>query len=423
MIDHVKSYYSASSEALPPFPTLQGEHEADICIIGGGLTGIASALYLRKRGYKVILLEAARIGWGASGRNGGQINTGLRKSPGELIPKFGLEKARMLFGMAEEAKQMVKDHIVEYGISCDLKPGVLFAANKPSDISWMKEEVQCLEEKVDYKHARFLTKEETRQEVASDCYHGAILDTGALHLHPLKYCFGLAQAAIAAGAKFYEQSRAVKIQGRKKPIVHTANGLVKAHGVIVGCNGYLGKIMPEIAGKIFPIANYLIATEPLSEAEAKVLIPRDVAICDTKFVVDYYRLSADRRLIFGGGEKYSSHEPKDIANFVRPYMLRVFPQLAGKRIEYAWGGILAVTQSRLPHFGRVGDVYFAQGYSGQGLAMTGLAGKLIAESVASVSERFDIFAKLPNPVFPGGTLFRYPAQVLGMLYYALRDRL
>ena len=420
---HPKSYYAATSQAFPELPTLQGEHLADICIIGGGLTGCAAALQLREQGYSVILLEAARIGWGASGRNGGQINTGLRKSPTELITKFGLQKAQLLFSMAEEAKSIVRERIIRHGIECDLKPGVLFAASKSSDLSWMQEEVECLEEKMGYSHAQFLDQGETGQELASQRYFGSILDLGAMHLHPLRFTLGLAKAAMELGATFYEQSRVKHIEGRTNPTVHTKDGHVKAKYVIIGCNGYLGKLMPEIAGKIFPIANYLVATEPLTKEEAKTLIPRDVAVCDTKFVVDYYRLSEDRRLIFGGGEKYTQHQPRDIAHFVRPYMLRVFPQLANKRIDYAWGGMLAVTQSRLPHFGRMGDIYYAQGYSGQGLAMTSLAGKLIAEAVAGTSERFDIFAGLPNPLFPGGTLFRYPTQVLGMMWYALRDRL
>lgn len=421
--EHPKSYYAATAPQFPLQPRLEGEHETDICIIGGGLTGLASALFLRERGYSVILLEAARIGFGASGRNGGQINTGLRKSPTELIPKFGLEKAKLLFDMSEEAKSIVKERISQHRIDCDLKPGVLFAASKPTDSEWMKEEVECLEEKMDYPHAKLLTQEETEQELASKRYFGSILDMGALHLHPLKFTLGLAKAAKEAGAQLFEQSRVTKIEGRTSPMILTEFGRVKARYVILGCNGYLGRLMPEIAPKIFPIANYLIATEPLSEEEAQSLIPRDVAVCDTKFVVDYYRLSADRRLLFGGGEKYTAHEPRDIAGFVRPYMLKVFPQLAHKKIDYAWGGILAVTQTRLPHFGRIGDIFFAQGYSGQGLAMTSLAGKLIAEALSGTAERFDLFARLPNPVFPGGTLFRYPSQVLGMMWYAMRDRL
>jgi gamma-glutamylputrescine oxidase len=416
-----RSYYAATANPAPQRPPLAGEASVDACVIGGGLTGLSAALHLAERGYKTLLLEAEQVGWGASGRNGGQINTGLRKGPSELIALFGRARARELFAIGEEAKALVRELIARHAIACDLKPGSLYVAYKKSDPAWMAEEVELLHKEFGHEAARLLSKAELEERLGSRRYHGAIADASAAHLHPLNYTLGLAAAVEAAGARICEKSRALEIA---PGMVGTAGGRVKTRFVILGCNAYLGGLEPRIAGMIMPISNYILATEPLGEAGAAALIRDDVAVCDTKFVVDYYRLSADRRLLFGGGETYSFYPPSDIAGFVRPHMLKVFPQLAGMRIDYAWGGQLAITMGRLPHFGRLpGDVFFAQGYSGQGLALTSLAGKLIAEAVSGSAERFDVFARLPHRRFPGGTLLRHPALVLGMLWYALRDRL
>jgi gamma-glutamylputrescine oxidase len=417
----IRSYYAATANPAPARPPLAGDASADVAVIGGGLTGLSAALHLAERGYRTLLLEAAQVGWGASGRNGGQINTGLRKGPSELIARFGRACARELFAMAEEAKALVRQLIARHAIACDLKPGSLYVAYKKSDPAWMAEEVELLHKEFGHASAELLSKAELEARLGSRRYHGAIADASAAHLHPLNYTLGLAAAAEAAGARICEQSRALAIAPGE---VRTAVGRVKARYIVLGCNAYLGGLEPRIAGMIMPISNYILATEPLGDAGAAALIRDDAAVCDTKFVVDYYRLSADRRLLFGGGETYSFRPPPDIAAFVRPHMLKVFPQLAGTRIDYAWGGQLAVTMSRLPHFGRLpGDIFFAHGYSGQGLALTSLAGKLIAEAVSGSAERFDLFANLPHRRFPGGPLLRQPALVLGMLWYALRDRL
>jgi gamma-glutamylputrescine oxidase len=416
-----RSYYAASANPAPARPPFQGEASVDACVIGGGLTGLSAALHLAERGYKTLLLEAERVGFGASGRNGGQLNTGLRKGAGELIQSFGLDRARLLFAMAEEAKALVRALIACHAIACDLKPGSLYVACKPGDLAWMAEEVELLRREFGYEAAELLTKAALEERLGSRRYHGAIADATAGHLHPLNYALGLAAAAEAAGARICEASRAASIAPGE---VKTAGGRIKARYIVLGCNAYLEGLEPRIAGMIMPISNYIVATEPLGDAGAAALIRDDVAVCDTKFVVDYYRLSADRRLLFGGGETYSRRPPADIARFVRPHMLRVFPQLGRARIDFAWGGQLAITMSRLPHFGRLpGDIFFAHGYSGQGLALTSLAGKLIGEAVSGTAERLDVFAGLPQRGFPGGTLLRKPALVLGMLWYALRDRL
>jgi gamma-glutamylputrescine oxidase len=417
----VRSYYSATANPAPARPALAGETSVDACVIGGGLTGLSAALHLAERGYKSLLLEAEQVGWGASGRNGGQLNTGLRKGAGELIRLFGRDRAKALFDMAEEAKALVRGLIARHGIACDLKPGSLYVAYKKSDPVWMAAEVELLHKAFGHEAAELLSKAEVEARLGSRRYFGGVADRSAAHLHPLNFVLGLAAAAEAAGARLCEQSRVLTLAPGE---VTTAAGRVKTRLIVLGCNAYLGELEPRIASMIMPISNYIIATEPLGEAGAAGLIRDDVAVCDTKFVVDYFRLSADRRLLFGGGETYSRDPPRDIAGFVRPHMLKVFPQLADKRIDYAWGGQLAITMGRLPHFGRLpGDIFFAQGYSGQGLALATLAGKLIAEAAGGSAERFDLFAHLPQRRFPGGTLLRQPALVLGMLWYALRDRI
>jgi gamma-glutamylputrescine oxidase len=287
----------------------------------------------------------------------------------------------------------------------------------------MEDEVTCLEKVYGYKGARFLDKQQTRAELGSDIFHAGVRDSGGGHLHPLNYAQGLAQAAIAAGAILHEQSHVLRIDKGAVNRIVTTDGEVNATYVVLGCNAYLGDLEPRIAGKIMPIANFIVGTEPLSENEARDAITHDVCVCDTKFVVSYWRLSADRRILFGGGERYNTHPPADIGAFVQPYLARVYPQYAHKRIEYGWGGMLAITASRLPQLGRMGNVFFAHGYSGQGVATTGLAGKLIAEALAGTAERFDVFAAIRHQTFPGGTLLRHPLLVAAMLWYALRDRL
>nr|WP_298684914.1 FAD-binding oxidoreductase [uncultured Dongia sp.] len=418
-----QSYYAATANPFERLPALSGSVTADVCVVGGGFTGLSAALHLAERGYKVVLLEQARIGWGASGRNGGQINLGLRKGPEELLAAFGEFRAKLLFNMSEEARQLIQDRVARHGIACDLKPGTLHVASKPRDQHWMEEEVACLENVYGYKGTRFLDRQQTRAELGSDIFHAGVRDSGGGHLHPLNYAQGLALAAIAAGATLHEQSAVTRIEKGAVNRVVTADGVVQAKYVVLGCNAYLGDLEPQIAGKIMPIANFIIGTEPLSDNEAKDAITHDVCVCDTKFVVSYWRLSADKRILFGGGERYNTRPPSDIGAFVQPYLARVYPQFAHKRIDYGWGGMLAITASRLPHFGRMGNIFFAHGYSGQGVATTGLAGKLIAEALAGSAERFDVFSAIRHQTFPGGTLLRHPLLVAAMLWYALRDRL
>jgi gamma-glutamylputrescine oxidase len=421
---HPDSYYVATANASADHPQLAGSAYADVCVIGGGFTGVSAALHLAERGYDVVLLEAARIGAGASGRNGGQVISGQRRPVAELEKAFGITRARLLWRLAEEAKASVRERIARHAITCDLKPGGLIVAHRPREARRLERDAEHLGEAYDYPHARYVGRAELEEMLATRRYFGGLLDAGACHLHPLNFVLGLTEAAAAAGVRIFERSRVLRIAETRPPVVGTAQGRVEARFVVLAMNGHLGNLVPGLAGWIMPINNFIIATAPLGEAAARALIRNDVAVSDTKFVVDYFRLSADHRLLFGGGETYGPRFPDDIKGFVRQHMLRVFPQLAEIGIDYGWGGTLAITRSRLPHFARVApELFVAHGYSGQGVALGVLAGKLIAEAIAGTAERFDVMANLRLRPFPGGTLLRRPALIAGMLYYGLRDRL
>jgi gamma-glutamylputrescine oxidase len=417
------SYYEISAHGRRDRPALGDDIDADVCVIGGGYTGLSAALHLAERGYAVVLLEAHEVGWGAAGRNGGQVGSGQRRDEAELEARFGRDTARRLWDLAEEAKRMVRERIARHAIDCDLKPGQLITAAKPGHAEDLRRRAGRLAEVYGYSQAQFVAREELPRHIASRAFHGALLDGGAMHLHPLDYALGLARACEEAGVRIFEQSRVLDYTHSEPARVRTAQATVTAGHVVLGCDGYLGRLEPRIASRNMPINNFIVATAPLGEARALSLIPGDVCVHDTRFVVNYFRLSADRRLLFGGGENYRAGFPADIAAFVRPYLLRVFPQLADVPIDYAWGGTLGISRTRLPHLGRLPpNVFFAQGYSGHGISIATLAGGLIAEALAGSAERFDLMARLPAPAWPGGTLLRWPLLALGMLYYALRDR-
>jgi len=421
--DYPGSYYQATRNREVELGRLDGSSRADVCIIGGGYTGLSSALHLAERGFDVVLLEARKPGWGASGRNGGQLCSGQRKDQIELTKMVGADAARQFWELAEAAKDTVKQLVARHQIECDLKPGIAHPNHKPGYAQDTERYVDFLQREYDYRQIEYLERDAMAELVGSDGYYGGSLDMGAGHLHPLNYALGLADAALAAGARIYQDTPVSGYQEGTPNRVQTDRGVIEADHIVLACNGYLGALERRVAGKIMPINNFVIATEPLSETLLKEINPRDVAIADSRFVVNYYRLSADKRLLFGGGENYRQNFPVDIASFVRKPMLQVYPQLADTRIDYAWGGTLAVTLNRMPHFGRVDNsIYYAQGYSGQGVAMASLAGKLIADALSGEAESFDLFGKIPTRSFPGGDLLRWPGLVLGMSYYALRDR-
>ncbi|MCE9521704.1 MAG: FAD-binding oxidoreductase [Alphaproteobacteria bacterium] len=418
------SYYLATAIGQRARPQLNGAIAADVCIIGAGYTGLSCALHLAKAGLKVVVLEAEVAGFGASGRNGGQVITGQRVDQVELERRYGEARARALWDLALEARSLVRSLIASHAIACDETPGHISAAVRASHATELEAYVEHLVRRYNYSTARYLSPAEMPAHVATSNYKGGLYDTASFHLHPLNYALGLARAADEAKVEIFENSRVSSVEHGEKIRLATASGAVTAKFAVYACNGYLGKLNPDLARTIMPISNYVAATEPLGEARARALIPSGAAIADTKFVLDYYRLSADHRLIFGGGETYGGADIDDAAPIVRPHILRVFPQLADSRIDYAWGGRLAITMPRLPHVGRLTpNLYFAQGYSGQGVAIATLVGKLIGEAITGQAARFDVYESLKIPPLPGGALLRQPLLTLGLLWYALRDRL
>jgi gamma-glutamylputrescine oxidase len=418
------SYYTATAHGLKPFAPLAGSVSADAVVIGGGYTGLSAALHLAQRGYSVVLLEANRVGWGASGRNGGQIHSGQRRDQATLEASVGLEAAKALWNLGEDAKKLVRDLIANHDIDCDLVDGLIDCAHKETYVKDYRAEVDHLRDVYGYDKTEFLDRQQLREKVGSPGYHGGLIDHGAGHLHPLNFALGIARAADGAGVSIHERSRVTDIVRGKRVTVRTAAGEVSAAFCVVACNGYLERLLPQVAARVLPINNFIAATRPLSEAEARGVIRDREAVSDSRFVINYYRLSADNRLLFGGGENYSRDFPADIGAFVRPHMENIYPQLAGIKIDHAWGGTLAITAKRMPYITRLDpNLYAACGFSGHGVTIAPLAGQLVAEAISGQMSRFDVFAKLKTPAFPGGTLLRYPTMVLAMMWFALRDRM
>lgn len=425
---HPESYYAATMNRSPGFPALEGGAQADVCVIGGGYTGLSSAIHLAERGYGVVLLEAERVGWGASGRNGGQCTVGQRKAQEDLEAAYGRDEARRLWDLGVEAVATVRALIERFGIDCDLKRGNLQAAWKRSDAAWCQRHAEHMQSEYGF-DIRYVDGPDLERLSGTEVFRGGLVEYASAHLHPLNYALGLADAARGLGVRIFENSRVAGYR-RSPPAlagmtrVATAQGSVDTRYVVLACNGYLGKLEPRVAGRIMPLNNFIIATEPLSETRQRQLNPEDLCVYDAKFVVNFWKLSGDGRMLFGGGENYTRRFPSDIKSFVRKRMLPVYPQLEHARIDYGWGGTLAVTMSRMPCFGRLDpDIFYALGYSGHGVQMATLAGKLIAEAVAGTAERFDVMARIPTPAFPGGTLLRWPGLVAGMFYHAMKDRI
>lgn len=416
------SYYDATANTRVAYPSLQSHERADICIIGAGYTGLSSALHLAQRGYKVIVLEAESVAFGASGRNGGHVGIGQRADQADLEDKLGHDAASVLWDMGLEAVDTVKALISDHDIKCDLKHGDMHLAHKARLCDGLKEEVEFLADRYNFTDMEYIPQERLSEFVGSDGFYAGVWDKASCHLHPLNYALGLADAAVKAGVTIYEHSRVLSYGGAPL-VIKTGEGQVTATEIILACNGYIEKLEPKINGYIMPINNFVLATEPLSDELANAIIPKDTSMADSRFVINYWKLSADNRLVFGGGENYRRGFPKDIKNFVRKYMLQIYPQLGSTKIDYGWGGTLAITMNRLPHFGRVEDnIWHMQGYSGHGVPTATFAGKLVAEAISGKLERFDVMAQLPTHKFPGGTLLRWPGMVSAMLYYSLRDR-
>ena len=422
---YVASYYAASAAAAPQHPALSGSVRADVCVVGGGIAGCSAALHLAERGMKVVLLEDNRIGWGASGRSGAQAIHGIAAGQGKLTRLIGAQGARAVWDMSVEALALMRGLIARYDIACDWADGYMLTAVKERHVHELQAEFHELRDGYGYPSLRLLAREELRATLDTDRYLAAMYDGNSGHLHPLNYTLGLAAAAESRGVQIYEGTRALgftRVDSRAR--VTTPGGDVQASQLVLCGNVYLGATAPALARKIMAVATYIVATERLEVGRAARLIANNAAVSDMNWVLDYYRRSADQRLLFGGRVNYSGLRSFDAPSATRARMLRVFPQLADVRIEYSWGGEVDITLNRAPHFGRLApNVYFLQGFSGHGIALTGIAGKLVAEAIAGTAERFDVFARIPHANFPGGMALRRPALVLAMLYYRLKDLL
>ena len=422
---HIDSWYAASTPPQPPRPALQGDVDTDICVIGGGIAGCSTALHLAERGYRVVLLEAHRVGWGASGRSGAQAIPGIACGQHKLQALVGDADARRIWDVSVEGLRLQRELIARHGIDCDLRTGQMHVAIKPRQERELREEVATLHGEYGYDSIRMVEREELRAILATDRYIAGNYDSAGGHLHPLKYTQGLAAAAERAGVRIFEDSRALayaRVAGALE--VTTATGRVRCRSLALCGNAWLGPFAPALSRKIMGVGTYIVATQPLGAARAAALIRNDAAVTDINWVIDYFRRSADHRLLFGGRVSYSGLDPLGTRRATRARMLAVFPQLADADIEHAWGGYVDITMNRAPHFGRLEpDVYFLQGFSGHGIALTGVAGKLLAEAIGGTAERFDLFARIPHRDFPGGAALRRPALVLAMLWYRMRDLL
>lgn len=423
--EHAQSYYRATANTMPQRPALDADLSVDVCVIGGGFTGVNTAIELAQRGLSVIVLEARRIGWGASGRNGGQLIRGIDHDVSGFAKYVGEEGVRYLARAGIDSVALVGERIGEHGIDCDLRWGFCELANTPAQFAAFKNEQTQLAAMGYAPETRLVGAQDMAQVVGSTVYAGGLVDMGSGHLHPLNLVLGEAQVAEALGVRIFEQTEVLELIHGNTVQVRCAGGSVRAAHLVLACNAHLENLEPRLGGKVLPAGSYIIATEPLPETMAEQLIPQNLALCDQKVGLDYYRLSADRRLLFGGACHYSGRDPQDIAAYMRPKMLKVFPQLADTAIEFQWGGKIGITANRFPQVGRLKqypNVFYAQGYSGHGLNVTHWCARLLAEAIhAGASRGLDIFSQVPHMTFPGGKALRSPLLALGMLWYRLRE--
>jgi gamma-glutamylputrescine oxidase len=420
---YAQSYYAASANPVPDRPALQGNLTCDVCVVGAGYAGISTALHLAERGYKVIVLEAAKIGWGASGRNGGQIINGYSRDYDTILGRYGADTAQALLGMSFEGGDIIRERIEKYKINCDLKTGSFFAAFNDKQMQYL-EKRRTLWEKSGHTGLEMYAKERIPEVVDTGIYCGGLLDRRGGHIHPLNLALGEAAALESLGGKIFEQSRVTHIDKGAKPVAYTGQGSVTAAHMVVCGNAYLGDAVPELSGRIMSVSSQIVTTEVLGAELTQRMMPAGFCLEDCNYLLDYYRITADHRLLFGGGVVYSGSEPTDIIKRLHPHILRTFPYLKDKKIEFAWSGNFALTLTRMPHIGRLSDsVFFIQGDSGHGVTTCHLLGRLAAEAIDHQAQRFDVFASMRNFPFPGGRTFRVPLTALGAWYYGMREKL
>ena len=417
------SWYAATATIPPQRPALRGDVTADVGIVGAGYTGLCAALTLARRGFKVVVLDAHRAGWGASGRNGGQVGSGYNKSQRWLAGRLGADKARALWDLAEDAKRQVREFSAAHAPDARYLPGVAHGETRASGVAEGHDDAAWLARNYGYDQIAALDKNAMQDLVKTQYYIGGTLDMGAGHIHPLRYVLGLARAAEAAGVVIHERSEVHQIVPGARVTLRTGQGRLNADHVILAGNGYLPNLDRQVAAKVMPINSFIAATDPLGD-RANDVLAQDIAVADDRFVVNYFRLSEDKRLLFGGRENYSIGFPSDVQSALIRRITTLFPQLAGVRIEHAWGGTLGVTMTRLPAVLRIApNILSASGFSGHGVALSGFAGTVMGQAIAGQAERFDIMAQLPVPAFPGGGAFRAPLLALAMTWFSLRDRL
>ncbi|MEM6049429.1 FAD-binding oxidoreductase [Erwinia sp. P7711] len=423
-MDHVKSYYAATANPHESWPQLQESIQCDVCVIGAGFTGLSSALFLTETGYDVVVLEAAKVGFGASGRNGGQVVNSYSRDVDVIEQRYGKESAQLLGSMMFEGASVIRDRISRYAIDCDFRPGGIFAALNKRQLHHLKLQHKRWEH---YGNAELEMLDEAamRREVASERYVGGLLDNNGGHLHPLNLALGEAEAIRRHGGRIYERSEVISVSYGTPHQITTAQGHVTAKFVIFAGNAYLAPhLEPRLARMSIPCGSQIITTEPLSADKALSLLPNNRCVEDCNYLLDYFRLTADNRLLYGGGVVYGAREPQDIETLIRPKLLKTFPQLAEIKFDYAWSGNFLLTLSRMPQIGRLDNgVFYIQGDSGHGVTFTHLAGKLACEAIKGQPQRFDAFAKIPHLPFPGGHRFRIPLTAIGAAWYSLRDRL
>lgn len=422
--EHTASYYAASANWKTNYPQLDAHLSSDVVVVGGGFTGVNTALELAERGLEVTLLEANRISWGASGRNGGQLIGGLGHDPERFSRVIGEDGVRSIYAMGLEARDIIAERIERYRIDCDLTWGYCDVALKPRHMREFAEWCD-FEKDIGNPHPyTLLNRDELREFVVSDRYLGGLHNTANGHLQPLNLCIGEARALESLGGRIYEQSRVTSLEHGDQVTLHTEQGSIRARQVVLAGNAYLGGLVPKLAPRILPSCSSIIATEPLSETAANALLPRNVAVCDPRTALDYFRLSADRRMLFGGLSNYTGMEPQDLEGVMRRKMAAVFPGLADARIDFAWSGWIGIGLNRMPQLGHIADnVAYIQAYSGHGVAPTHMMARITAEMIAGDSRRFDTMAKISHRAFPGGKWLRRPALAAGMAWFKARDAL